>query len=130
MPPCLAQVLPSLVPCSHLISLTMGLPPKCQVPIASLLVHPFYLIPPLFPFHMVMPIFSWNTIRLILCRHFFYLLSFMFPNLRLTSYPSLKSFFLTFFPYHCTFQDLRIGKRISLALETRCGLYKPILDSV
>ena len=31
---------------------------------------------------------------------------------------------ISFFPYHCTFQDLQTGKRIGLGYETRYELYK------
>ena len=34
-----------------------------------------------------------------------------------------------FFPYHCTFQDLRTGKRIGLGRETGRGLYELVPDT-
>ncbi|XP_078445042.1 uncharacterized protein LOC144714219 [Wolffia australiana] len=41
-----------------------------------------------------------------------------------------KSLFcsVSFFPYHCTFQDLRTGKRIGLGHETGRGIYELVSD--
>ena len=35
---------------------------------------------------------------------------------------------ISFFPYHCIFHDLQMGKRISLGCETRRGLYELVPD--
>ena len=35
---------------------------------------------------------------------------------------------VSFFPYHCTFEDLKMGKRIILGREIGRGLYELVLD--